>query len=148
MLIQTTRFGEIECKDEELLTFTNGIPGFKEYLKYFLIVIDDSPFIYLQSVEEKSLAFIVVSPFDFFPDYEFELPELVEQEMDVKRTTDIKILNIISVNGDLTTATLNLAAPLIINLANRTGMQYIISDEKYSIRQPLFADSLIVEGSR
>lgn len=148
MIIQTTRFGEIECKDEELLTFTHGIPGFKEFLKYFLIVIEDSPFMYLQSLEDESLAFIVVSPFDFFPDYEFVLPEPIEQEMNVKQTTDIKILNIISVHGDLATATLNLAAPLIINLANRTGMQYIISDEKYSIRQPLFADSLIVEGSR
>lgn len=142
MIIETTRFGEIECQDEEVLTFINGIPGFKEQRKYTLVMIEESPFMYLQSLDEGSLAFIVVSPFDFFPKYEFELPEHIKAEADIHELENVQIVNIVSIQEELSKATINLAAPIIINLANKTGLQYILPIETYSIHQPLFSTSL------
>lgn len=147
MKLHTLRFGEIEIDDQTVLSFANGIPGFEAIKSYTLITVDNSPFMHLQAVENGNLAFIVVSPFDFFPSYEFDLQERVTKELDITRDEQIKVLNMISIRHELSSATVNLTAPLIINTRNHKGTQYIIPDGKYSIQQPLFGKlSIAGEG--
>ncbi|GGG84442.1 flagellar assembly protein FliW [Paenibacillus radicis (ex Gao et al. 2016)] len=146
MIVQTTRFGEVDCSDEEVIVFAGGIPGFKQYTKYMLVKVEESPFDYLQSLEDAALAFIIAEPFAFFPNYEFELPEQLQVEMNLEDSKNIQVFNIVNVKGDLVTATINLAAPVIINMQDRTGMQFILSDASYSIHQPLFAAALAAGG--
>lgn len=65
LIIETTRFGRFEYEESSIITFQNGIPGFKNLVKYILVAIEESPFNYLQSIEDGSVTFIVVSPFEF-----------------------------------------------------------------------------------
>lgn len=145
-MIQTTRFGELECKDDQIVVFPSGVPGFTQYNNYLIVEIEDSPFQYLQSVEEASLAFIIASPFVFFPDYEFELSGEVMDEMNIKNSASIKVYNIVNVQGELSAATMNLAAPIIINGIENTGIQHILPNSNYSIYQPLFAKPVTSGG--
>ncbi|WP_042170077.1 flagellar assembly protein FliW [Paenibacillus gorillae] len=142
MIVQTTRFGELELLEEQIILFADGIPGFKQYSKYMIVTIEDSPFEYLQSVEDEALAFIITEPFGFFTDYEFDLPERFQVEMNLKDDKNVQVFNIVNVQGDLITATINLAAPIIINKQAGVGMQYILQDASYSIHQPLFAAAM------
>lgn len=144
MIIKTTRFGEYEYQMEDVLTFPNGIPGFKDRSKYVLVADEESPFMYLQAVDDGELSFIMVSPFDFFPEYEFELDENVKSELGIQSESDLRILNIINVRDELASATINLAAPVVINVRVKQGLQYILADGDYSIRQPLFSPILEV----
>jgi flagellar assembly factor FliW len=137
MWIETTRFGEVEFRDHEVYTFPYGIPGFQEYKKFTLIALEDSPFYYLQSVEEGSLAFVTVDPFSFFPEYEFELPEQTEQELSLASIEDVRVLNIVSVQGSLESATINLVAPVILNSAARIAVQIILEGTGYTTRHSL-----------
>ncbi|MFD0957915.1 flagellar assembly protein FliW [Paenibacillus chungangensis] len=139
MIIQTTQLGKIEYQHKDVITFIKGIPGFKEQRKYVTVKIEDSPFMYLQSVDKEELAFIVVSPFEFFPDYEFELSATVKDDLNIQQEADLLIVNIVTIRDDLAKATINLAAPIILNVKEQLGMQYIISDKMYSTRQLLFA---------
>ncbi|MEK3883896.1 flagellar assembly protein FliW [Paenibacillus sp. PL2-23] len=143
MKINTVRFGEYEYSRNDLITFSNGIPGFKERHEYVLVEIEESPFIYLQSVDDGELAFIIVSPFEFFPHYEFELNDIVKTELDVRSQNELLIFNIVSVREELVAATVNLAAPIILNTRTKRAAQYILADSKYSIRQPLFTATAI-----
>ncbi|RIX47298.1 flagellar assembly protein FliW [Paenibacillus nanensis] len=145
MILETTRFGQYEYQAEDVLHFENGIPGFKDHREFLLIEDNESPFMYLQSIKDGGLAFIVVSPFDFFPEYEFELNDLIKSELDIKSESDLRILNIISVRDELASATINLAAPVVVNVRMKQGTQYILADGSYSIRQPLFSPII---GSR
>lgn len=145
-MIQTTRFGELECKEEQMILFSSGVPGFIEYKKYMIVEIDDSPFQYLQSVDEGSLAFIIASPFDFFPEYEFELSGQLMDEMNIKSIENIQVFNIVNVQGELSTATMNLAAPIIINRIDNTGIQHILPNSTYTIHQPLFTKHVLAGG--
>lgn len=146
MMIHTSRFGELECQEGQIIHFSAGIPGFKKYQQYMIVTIEDSPFQYLQSIDDGTLAFILVSPFEFYPEYEFELHEQIKSEMNIQSEASILIYNIVNVRGELATATINLAAPIIINKRGNIGVQYILSDDSYSIHQPLFAKSLPIGG--
>ncbi|MUT65017.1 flagellar assembly protein FliW [Paenibacillus sp. NEAU-GSW1] len=138
MIIQTSRFGELQYEKEQIIVFEEGIPGFKEYRNYMIVSEEDSPFQYLQSLEEGALAFIIVVPFDFVLDYEFVLSEKVKEDMAIQSERDIQVYNIVNVQGDLAAATINLAAPVIIHSSSRKGLQYILPDGHYSIYHPLF----------
>ncbi|GBG07194.1 flagellar assembly protein FliW [Paenibacillus agaridevorans] len=148
MLLQTSRFGALEIQRNDVYDFQQGIPGFKDLHKYMLIEIDDSPFKYLQSVDNGELSFIVVSPFEFFENYEFILPQEVQTILDIEDEKQVRILNIISIREELASATINLAAPIVMNTERMKGMQYILPDGSYSIHQPLFNAIEVVKGGQ
>lgn len=146
MMIHTSRFGALEYEHEQIISFESGIPGFKDYKKYMIVSVEDSPFRYLQSLEEGSVAFIIVSPFEFHSDYEFQLPEQVKAELNISSDENLEVYNIVSVQEELVKATLNLAAPIIINRINNMGIQLILPDGVYSIHHPLFAERIRAGG--
>lgn len=148
MLVQTSRFGELEVKEDELFHFEQGIPGFREVQRYAIIEVEDSPFMYLQSVDQGDVSFIVVSPFDFLESYEFTLPVDIQEDLGLENEQHVKIVNIISVRNELASATINLGAPIILNTYRKQGVQYILPDGKYSIHHPLFAGDVSAEGGR
>lgn len=121
-----------------VIHFPLGIPGFTEYKNFELVEIEDSPFLYLQSMELSELSFIVVSPFKFFPAYEFDLTDAVIHELKIEGERDILVYNIVTVRGSLEDATVNLAAPIILNTRSREAAQFILQDNRYGIRQKLF----------
>lgn len=146
MKLITKRFGEIDIMDNEVFEFSHGIPGFKDSKKFMIVTVDDSPFYYMQSLEDGSLAFIIISPFDFFQDYEFDIAEQTVAELGLESQEQVRIYNIVSVRDVLANATVNLAAPIIINERTKQGIQYILSDNTYSIHQRLFAKAAITGG--
>ncbi|WP_138753698.1 flagellar assembly protein FliW [Paenibacillus sinopodophylli] len=146
MELETSRFGLLEYEEEKVITFSGGMPGFKKYRCFTIVVIEESPFQYLQSVEDGSLAFIIASPFDFFQEYEFDLPDQLKETMNLHSKEQIQVYNIVNVQGELDAATINLAAPIIINTTDLTGMQYILPNGGYSIHQPLFSKRVSAGG--
>ncbi|AJY74514.1 flagellar assembly protein FliW [Paenibacillus beijingensis] len=138
MLIQTTRFGELEFDPNEIVFFPHGIPGFQNFKKYTIISLEESPFFYIQSVENGDLAFVSISPFEFYPEYEFQLPDHVERELEVKSIEEVRVFNIVSVKGNLEEATTNLVAPIVMNASNRKAVQVILENTGYSTRHALF----------
>ncbi|OUS75148.1 hypothetical protein B1748_18595 [Paenibacillus sp. MY03] len=138
MLMQSSRLGEIEYDENEVISFKNGIPGFKEHKRFKVIAVEDSPFMYLHSIDDGALSFIIVSPFDFFQEYEFDLPDYVLDELSIAENSSLKIISIVTIRDNLANATINLAAPIIINVTSKRGIQYILPDGKYKVSQLLF----------
>lgn len=65
--VETVLFGEIEIRDDQIIRFPGGIPGFEDHEKFTIIEPDPSvPFSYLQSIEDQELHFILADPFVFF----------------------------------------------------------------------------------
>ncbi|MCA0988886.1 flagellar assembly protein FliW [Guptibacillus algicola] len=147
MKILTTRFGELEVNEESLITFTNGIPGLEQYTTYCLLPADEeneSPFFFLQSTEESSLCFILADSFSFYPDYEIHLEENLLKELSIEEPRDAMVLSVLTVQGSLQDATMNLKAPIILNLSSGKGKQIVLSKD-FQIKAPLVS---AVEGGR
>ncbi|RJE85633.1 flagellar assembly protein FliW [Paenibacillus sp. 1011MAR3C5] len=148
MELQTTRFGVINYSEDDLYYFENGIPGFKDEKSYLLITVEESPFMYLQSTTTEAMSFIVASPFDFFRQYEFTLSANIQEELKLADETDVKIVNIVNVRDELSSATINLGAPIVLNTRERLAMQYILADGQYAIHQPLFGELVMKKGGQ
>lgn len=148
MKIETARLGAIEYEESRVITFSQGIPGFKDCKKYILIEIEDSPFMYLQSIEEGNVTFVVASPFEFYQQYEFEIPSHVKLELQLLDQKNVKVFNIVTVRNQLSEATINLVAPIIINDDNKAGVQHILAEGEYSLRHPLFSAEESGEGGK
>ncbi len=128
---------------EKIIRFDRGIPGFLEEKEFtYLEAGEDTPFGYLQSQNNEQLSFIVVSPFIFYPEYEFILSDEVKERLNITPSVDIVILSIVTIREEVVNATMNLVAPIVVNLNNLKAEQVILEGTKYSIRHQLFSKEL------
>ena len=71
MIIDTSRFGQLEVDEDRLITFEDGVLGFPKQREYALIQTGEgSGFYWLQSVCTRDLAFVVCDPRLFVGDYQ------------------------------------------------------------------------------
>ncbi|MBE3587708.1 MAG: flagellar assembly protein FliW [Thermoanaerobacteraceae bacterium] len=122
------------------LTFPAGLPGLPAELTEFelVAVAEDSPFFFLQSLQDENTGFILVNPFAFFPNYEFDLPEEDARALGIKAPEEAAVFCIVNASRGLASATVNLLAPVVVNAATGTARQVVLVDGRYSIRHPLF----------
>jgi len=140
MKINTEKFGEITIDENLIFEFVEPIIGYEELTKYVLVEhADNSAFKWLQSIEDESLAFPVSSPAYFDIDYQFEIPTEIAEKIELKTVESLISLNIVTIPlGKARESTINLLAPIIINATNKKGMQLILSNSNYPVKQPLF----------
>lgn len=141
MLIQTTRFGEIEIEQDEIVTFVIGILGFEEMNQFILLKQPESPFEFLQSTIDSDLAFVVADPFTFFEGYEFELKDSIKTKLGIHSEKDVSIKVIISVRSE-SEVTANLRAPIVINQSENKAAQLVLDRPDYQTRHS------IIKGGR
>lgn len=136
MILNTKNFGEIEIDKDKVITFSDGIPGFEDRTSYVIIQNpdEDFPFHWLQAVEDRDLAFVIVSPFFFKQDYEFQLSQNVIERLEIESHEDISVYTIVVVPDDINKMTANLAAPIVINEETKKGKQVFLEDSRYHKR--------------
>ena len=132
--VNTTRFGKIEVNDKDVLTLPKGLVGFEDLKRYVLLDHDDnSPFKWLQSLDDEAIAFVLINPLLFKLDYSVEVTEGEVLDLDIKEEKDAVISVIITMpSKDPQNMTANLKAPLIFNVLNRRGKQIILNTSDYS----------------
>ncbi len=135
MKIKTTRFGEVEVDDTKVITMLGGIIGFENYYRFVILdFLKDSQFKWLQSLNEPGLAFVVCDPWFFFKDYNFEISDEDQNELEIENVNDIMALAIATIPTDITKTTLNLVSPLIVNMKKMIAKQIVLYDSSYRIK--------------
>jgi flagellar assembly factor FliW len=134
----TTRFGEIEVDKTNIIEMSRGILGF-EGLKSFTIIsqVEKEPFMWLQSVEDGSVAFIVINPQLIKSDYEPEINDIDAAELHLEKSADAMLLTMVTVRVNPFSVTVNLRAPIIVNKTLRIARQIVLENENYPIRYRL-----------
>jgi flagellar assembly factor FliW len=129
MQIQTQHFGPIQIDVDDILLFPHGLIAFEECRHWVLLADEENPAVaWLQSVSRPEVALPVVSPRRFVADYRVRVTRGQLLPLEFSQFDHAYVLAIVSQSdGDLT---LNLKAPLIINLDRRLGRQVITSDEQ------------------
>jgi len=140
-VVKSRVFGELEVSEENIIFFEEGIPAFEDLKKFVIIKQDESPFYWLQSIEDKDIAFVILNPFEIKPDYEFDLPDEVVSKLEITSASDVAVFCIVVIPEDIKQTRVNLKAPIIINVNKRKGMQYLLDDERYPLKYYLFENS-------
>jgi flagellar assembly factor FliW len=136
MQLNTRHFGQLEIDEKGLIDFPEGLPGFEDVKRFVLLagVENDSPFQWLQGVDNTDLAFVVIDPKVFKPDYIVDVDDKEVEILEIKDTEKVMVLSIVVVPEDLTMMTANLKAPLLINTENNKGKQIVLDKSDYQIR--------------
>ncbi len=140
--IETLRFGQIEVEEEKIVHFKDGIPAFEEEHEFIIVPYDsESPYYFMQSLATPDLAFLITVPFIFFPDYEFELDDVVQHELDIKEQDDMLIYVLITIpGGKIEDMTANLMAPVVLNKENMQAKQVVLDRSRYTTKHRLFPE--------
>lgn len=138
MIVNTKRFGQVKLIDyeEQFITFTSPILGFANLSRYLLFQEELGPFEYLQSIEDEDLTFVIVDPFIFFSDYEFQLDSHWIDVLGIEDEKDVSIRVIVTVRS-ANDITCNLKAPLLLNKQNKLAAQVVLDNGRYSTRHSL-----------
>ncbi len=142
MELKTSRFGTIEIEEQDIITFPEGLVGLS-HLRQFVVIRhgDDSPFRWLQSVDDGNFALLILNPWYFRSDY-----EMILSDDDLERlhySEDAVLITYVTVTippGKPHAMTANLLAPLVINATARCGRQVILEDERYHTRHPVLQE--------
>ncbi len=138
--VATKAFGNIEINPNEILEFPDGLFGFQEYHRFALISDnEDSPFQWLQSLDESGLAFILIQPETFLK--EKYKPEILSGDLEalhVKGVDTCKIYLIVTIpENQPEKMTANLQGPILFNEEKKIGRQAISLNDNHSVRFPI-----------
>ncbi len=142
MKIDTSRFGPLEIDDDSIIRFSAGILGFPDEKSYVLLPHrEGSPFLWLQSVDNPELAFLVINPFVINREYSFEIPDAVQDEMGIEGAETVQTLVLVTVRRNegegKSQVTANMLGPVIINTKNMKARQLALDPRKYDVRYSL-----------
>lgn len=141
MKVNTTRFGELEVKNEDVINFSEGLLGFEKLTKFFVVDPGDSTLIlWLQSTEDESIAFPIIEPKIFKPDYIAKLLPADMNSVELESIAEAKIYSILTIPSDITTMSANLKAPIVINNQKNIARQIVLQDNKLSVKFEMYKE--------
>jgi len=129
MQLRTTRFGELEVPAEDVLHFASGLIGLETCQDFVLLADAQNEALgWLQSIARPEIALPVVSPRRFLPGYQFRVYKSELAPLELPQVRDAQVLAVIgrSERG----LTMNLKAPLVINLPRGLGRQVIANGDQ------------------
>ena len=140
MVIQTTRFGQVQVQETEILSFSEGILGFGD-LRRFVLLDDpnDEIFAWLQSCDDAAIAFPVLEPELFTETYKITLAKTDLESLKLNSPTGARLFCIVTIPEDPTLMTANLKAPIVVNAQEKIARQCVLQDNHLAIREPIFA---------
>jgi flagellar assembly factor FliW len=140
MTIESREYGLVEINERQKLYFPQGILGFEEYKSYALLDAHKKPYFILQSLDEVSVAFILIKPELFRPDY---APGIPEDDLDVIALSgpeDMITFAIVTIPSRGGNISVNLQGPIIVNKKALLGVQCVSPKEEYKIRHDLIEE--------
>ena len=141
ILVRSIYYPEgVAVEKTKIIEFVKPILGFDSLKKYCILNINKEknlPFFILQSLEDERLCFIIADPNHFFKDYAAAVTEEEKELLSLKDKTDVILFVIVTVFKDLYSSTVNLKAPVIINVKSRKAVQAVLNNDLYSVKQKL-----------
>ena len=134
MILPGTRFGAVEFDDADILHLRGGLVGLPDLERFVLFQAKPgSPFSWLQSLDEPSMAFLVAEPSRYVPDYERDIVRRIPE------IADAVVLATATVPpGKPNETTLNLSGPIVLDAKTRQGRQMVLDDAAYTTRYRVF----------
>jgi flagellar assembly factor FliW len=134
--VKSTRFGEMEVDQNNIIDFPSGLPGFEKCTRFQLYHEEkDQPMLFwLQSLDDAEVAFSVIDPAAFGLNYQMMLSDDETALLDAKDATEIAVMMmlynpLLEENGELKQSagvSANINGPILLNVRSKRGMQKVI----------------------
>lgn len=146
MKIETSRFGSLDIDDDKIITLPDGMPGFAESRFLLLTPEKQTPFRWLQAVDNPALAFVVVDARQMLPDYSVSLTAEEYSRLALNDTTEVVVLLVVTIASETRSVTVNLQGPLVLNPDRMLAKQIVLEGNKFPTKFPLFGTAESAEA--
>ena len=136
LTIESSRFGRVEIDPDRIIEFPDGLIGLGGSRYALLASDEDSPFLWLHSLEDPDLALPVTDPSRFFDGFGVELADEDAERLGLDDVTAVAIYVTVRAAETLEDFSANLKAPILV--WNGKGHQVINQTSDCSLRAPLF----------
>lgn len=141
MKINTTRFGDLEVDKKDIVNFKEGLLGFENLTKFFIVDPGDQTLIlWLQSTENPSIAFPVIEPKIFNPNYSVKLLPIEMNSLELTELDSASVYTILTIPKNVTEMSANLKAPIIINNRLKNARQIVLQDNKLEVKYQMYKE--------
>jgi flagellar assembly factor FliW len=141
----TKYFGLLECAEDAIFDFPEGLPGFEEDVQFVLLdQPDQKPLVFMQSVRRQDVCFLALPVFLADPNYSLSMPSDdlavlgLAPDRQPRIGEDVLCLVLLTVIEGVA-PTVNLRSPIIVNLKNQKGLQSIQLNSDYPFQSSLLA---------
>ncbi len=126
----------MEISERQIVTLQKGLFGFDGYSRFALLDSEQPPFYWFQSLDDSEIAFVLVSPYVFRPDYNpgIASSDLEALAVESDKDEDLLVFVIVTIPEEQSRMTANLQGPVVINRKKREGRQVISNDERWHVR--------------
>ena len=136
--IEFPRFGAFTFSPADVFDFAWGLPGFPALHRWIALTLDTQPnFVWLQSLDDLNVAIPTADPYAIFEDYAPRIPAYAIASLAIADPSDFATLCVVIVSKEATEMSMNLFAPILLNLKNRRGRQVPLDGSSYPVRMPL-----------
>jgi flagellar assembly factor FliW len=138
----TSHFGEVEISEDKVINLPEGIIGFPDQRRFALIDPSNgsSVFLWLQSIDEPDLAFILTDPIIFIPEYKIQVHEPSLSHLNLEYRSAPALFVIVTVPADSPEkVSANLLAPLIYFAADNEMFQVVLEKETWPLKYYLIS---------
>jgi flagellar assembly factor FliW len=141
--VPSQALGAIEVRSDDLIAVCEPLAGFAECSSYTLIEhacgdgASAGTVFWLQAVERPFHAFVVTDPWGVYPEYAPEISDADATQLDLGSFEDARVLAILTVPRNPSEITINLRAPVVLNVARRLAKQVVVLNGEYHTRHPL-----------
>ena len=134
----TIELAPVTVRSENVVHLPLGLLGFEAIKRYVLLEPPhEAPFCWLQVLDDPNLAFLLLPPREFLPDYQPDVAAEDTAFLELTAPTDALLFNIVTLRAK-NRATANLKAPIVVNRSTLTGKQVILTNAAdYSLHHPV-----------
>ena len=145
MTFESSRFGTLEIATDEVIEFPAGLIGLGG-ARYALLSTDEqSPFAWLQSIDDPDLALPITNPWLFFTEFAVEIDDADAERIGISDPSKVDVWVTVRAAEELEGFTANLRAPILV--FNGHGHQVINAAKGAEVRAPLFRESTVEQAA-
>ena len=146
MKVATKAYGTIDVNEGQKISFPHGLLGFESLKEYVLLDAERQPFYWLQSLDVEQVAFVLINPFLFRPDYEMDIDNEELLRIGISDPGKALIFSIVTILSGGSPMTANLQGPLVINRETKQGIQAVLTDSRWKTKHDILAELSAAKG--
>lgn len=132
------RFGECTFAQADVIEFPWGLPGFPNLRRWLALTVESQgSFVWFQSIDDVNVALPSADPYFMFEDYDPKLPPYAVAALEITSPSDFTLLCVVVVTDHADQMTMNLFAPVVVNLRTRRARQVVLENSGFSVREPI-----------
>ena len=135
--LNSNLLGPLEIRAETVITFPAGLPGFVALRNFALVETQREDLVWLQSVDDADVTFLLADPFAAVTGFEVEIPTADLATLGSAGSEEsLLVLAVAQLEGGRPT-TANLQSPIVIDRERRVGRQVVLPDSRYGMHHPI-----------